>query len=316
MANPYSSVSVASYNANPPSDDGTQSDANEINWSKHKTKLTDPLKTAIEGIDANLLTAFAKIIGGGGVTTYGTNTTIQASDQGKLVRASAASLTFTTPDAASVSSPFVCGVLNDGGGSLTLDGNGSQTVNGVASIKIPRGVGGILFTDGANWFFVGVKPPENEDVVVAEVVNDSSQTTVYTYTVPANTLGVDRALRLTLIGDYLNNSGANRTLDVFVDFGATTIFSHNITIADSADRRGFEMTIMLAAANATNAQRSSGRYTIGTSNAGGSGTLDPSEVAAIHNAIAEDSTAAKALAVSVRHNLAAVTVSFRLFTAH
>ena len=59
MGNPYTSVSISGYNANPPSDDGTQASQNEVEWAKHKTKLGDPLKTAIEAIDTNVSTAFA-----------------------------------------------------------------------------------------------------------------------------------------------------------------------------------------------------------------------------------------------------------------
>ena len=53
----YTSVSITGYNANPPEDDGTVASSNEIAWDKHKTKLGDPLKTAIESINTNVGTA-------------------------------------------------------------------------------------------------------------------------------------------------------------------------------------------------------------------------------------------------------------------
>lgn len=56
MAINYSEVSVTSYNANPPDDDGTAASSNEIEWDKHKTKLGDPLKTAIETTQTNVTT--------------------------------------------------------------------------------------------------------------------------------------------------------------------------------------------------------------------------------------------------------------------
>lgn len=62
MANPYTSVSISGYNANPPSDDGTQASQNEVQWSKHKTKLGDPLKTAIETINTNVSSAFESTV--------------------------------------------------------------------------------------------------------------------------------------------------------------------------------------------------------------------------------------------------------------
>ena len=57
MATPYTSVTVTDYNANPPSDDASQVASNQLNWSKHKTKLGDPLKTAIESINTNVAAA-------------------------------------------------------------------------------------------------------------------------------------------------------------------------------------------------------------------------------------------------------------------
>lgn len=51
---PYSSVTVSGYNASPPTDDGATTEANQITWAKIKTKLADPLKTALESINANV----------------------------------------------------------------------------------------------------------------------------------------------------------------------------------------------------------------------------------------------------------------------
>lgn len=50
----YTQVSITGYNANPPPDDGSQVSDNEVSWSKHKNKIGDPLKTAIESIDTNV----------------------------------------------------------------------------------------------------------------------------------------------------------------------------------------------------------------------------------------------------------------------
>lgn len=50
--NPYTSVSVSGYNSSPPADDGSQVAANKVTWAGIKTKLTDPLNTALAAIDA------------------------------------------------------------------------------------------------------------------------------------------------------------------------------------------------------------------------------------------------------------------------
>lgn len=155
MADPYTDVSVSSYNANPPPDDGSETDANEVTWTKHKTKLGDPLKTAIEALNTNIGAMVDKLLDGAGVTTDGAGATLAAGNQGKLVRQTASGITTTTPDATSVGSPFVLAIVNDGGGANTIEGNGSQTINGEANISLQDRQGIILFTDGSNWFTVG-----------------------------------------------------------------------------------------------------------------------------------------------------------------
>ncbi len=153
MGAPYTAVDISNYNLNPPPDDGSNTPANEITWAKHKEKLSDPLKTAIESIDDNIVTAFGKVAGG--VTAVADDYQVLAGDQGKLVKMSVAAKTITTPDATSVTSPFKCWVYNASSGDLTIDGSGSQTVDGAANITVPTKKGVLLETDGSNWFTGG-----------------------------------------------------------------------------------------------------------------------------------------------------------------
>lgn len=54
---PYTEVTVSSYNATPPTDDGSTATANQITWAGIKTKLGDPLNTAIPTLDDNAAAA-------------------------------------------------------------------------------------------------------------------------------------------------------------------------------------------------------------------------------------------------------------------
>ena len=157
MSAPYTTQSISGYNSNPPADDGSSTASNQVLWATVKTKLGDPVKTLSEAIDSALVSAFPKVIGGGGVTSTGVNYTVQSSDQGKLVRATASGITITTPDATTVTSPFVFAVLNNSSGSITLDGNGAQTIDGSANLSISTGAGALLFTDSSNWFTAGAQ---------------------------------------------------------------------------------------------------------------------------------------------------------------
>lgn len=153
----------------------------------------------------------------------------------------------------------------------------------------------------------------DRDVTLAEVVNTVTETTVYSFPVPANTLGSTHALRFTMICDYLNNSGGSVNLTVKVKFGATTIYNSGATsMTTDASRRGMELRGTLAAANATNAQRSHVRWIIGAvGTAAGTAASAETSRDAVHNAVAEDSTAGKTLEITITHGTANANVSFR-----
>ncbi len=59
----YAEVSITGYNANPPSDDGTQDADNEVSWSKHTDKIGDPLKAAIEATQTAITTVVTALTG-------------------------------------------------------------------------------------------------------------------------------------------------------------------------------------------------------------------------------------------------------------
>lgn len=158
MADPFTDVSISSFNANPPPDDGTVSAENEATWANIKSKLADPLKTAIESLNTNVGAAVDKLVGGGGVSTDGSGATLTAGIQGKIVRQTANGITTTMPDATSVNAPFIFMLLNDGGGDNTIDTQSAQTINGNASITVPDQTGALFGTDGSNWFAIGLTP--------------------------------------------------------------------------------------------------------------------------------------------------------------
>src|SRR6185437_329097 len=128
MGSPFTITSVSNYNSNPPSDDGSQTAANRVQWSTQKTKLADPVYNAFNSSETATSAAFGKIIGGAGLTTTAVDYTVAASDQGKFVQATASGITITAPDATSVGTPFVFAVLNNSSGDITFAGNGTQTI--------------------------------------------------------------------------------------------------------------------------------------------------------------------------------------------
>lgn len=59
---PYTPPTEGSYNASPPPDDGSQTEANRINWSKIKTKLADIIRSFALAVDTAVTTMAAKTI--------------------------------------------------------------------------------------------------------------------------------------------------------------------------------------------------------------------------------------------------------------
>lgn len=228
MADPYSGVAISGYNANPPDDDGSQTEANKVKWATIKSKITDPVKTRTDSMDTALTDAFAKVVGGSGVTSYSTSVTIAESDQGKLVRATVAGITLTTPDATDVDSPFVFAVLNDTSGDITLDGNGSQTIDGDASVTIPTGCGLFVFTDGTNWLTGGqnfptpvVYPPIGQfSALVIKVTGNTGLTVAANAVTLTNGAGKTKTVAVastvnmgtTGVDALIGGSGANGTI--------------------------------------------------------------------------------------------------------
>jgi hypothetical protein len=97
---------------------------------------------------------------------------------------------------------------------------------------------------------------------------DSTEHTVWAFTVTANDLATARGLWLMLRGNLLCNSGSPTAVPR-IKYGATTLWG-DISPANtaSANRKAWWLTLMLSNAGATNAQRMSGDMGIGVVTAG------------------------------------------------
>ena len=181
--------------------------------------------------------------------------------------------------------------------------------------------GYVLKANGAGadpaWESLTAIESQNRDVAEVEVGPSSvAETTVYSYTVPGGTLSTNRMLRLTAIGDILNNSGGAQSLTVLVKYGATTILTMatGSNLSASANRSSMLIQAWISAKAATNAQVAGGNLRI--NNVGGSGTAADMSVDrnAVNNSIAEDSTADKALVVTVQLGASNGSFSAKVYT--
>jgi hypothetical protein len=157
---------------------------------------------------------------------------------------------------------------------------------------------------GAGIFALTYSKNLDTSVATATISNSAVETTIYSYSVPGNTLSTNKILKIIVSGTYLNNSGANRTVTVRLKYGATTIISAVTgNIGTSATTGEFYYVFYLNAAGATNSQEATfeGRHTSG----GGTAlTFGDTGTAAI------DSTSAQTLLVSAQLSAATATQTY------
>ncbi len=136
-------------------------------------------------------------------------------------------------------------------------------------------------------------------VASTTVGNTAVETTLYTFSIPANTLGTANALRLVIIGSMLQN--ASKYLQVKLKYGATTV-ADAVTLSyfDSATTFSIKIEAFLVAQGATNSQFGTAYYKEGVINLGGVG---------IHGTAAEDSTGALDLVITAKWSAASASAT-------
>ncbi len=94
------------------------------------------------------------------------------------------------------------------------------------------------------------------DISVAEVTvsNTTTETSIYSFSIPANTLGVDNALDLFLEGTIQNTSGGGGNIRVRVKYGGTTIFDDNPSVSNGTNEL-YVINARIFADGAENAQK-------------------------------------------------------------
>jgi hypothetical protein len=117
----------------------------------------------------------------------------------------------------------------------------------------PKGAG--LVTAGVRGVQYIVPVVLARDVTATTVTNDTTPTTFFSVTVPANVLGTNRMLRLSVIGELLSNDAATLDITFNAKFGGTTfgslLFSN---FQQSATRRPLWLQAELVALNSASLQ--------------------------------------------------------------
>jgi len=99
---------------------------------------------------ATLGSAFA------GIMSVSVNTTLTTADRGKVINVTSGTITITLPAAASAGAGFCVIVRNSGTGTVTLDGNLTETIDGSETVALKQYDQAVLVCDGTGWITLGL----------------------------------------------------------------------------------------------------------------------------------------------------------------
>lgn len=95
------------------------------------------------------------------------------------------------------------------------------------------------------------------------VSSTTSPTSIYSYTLPANTCSNGSVLRIRIFSSLLNSTGSIRTFDVAITFGGVTLWADTTAgLASSANRRACSIELYLSVQDTTNLQVLDGYFSI------------------------------------------------------
>ena len=130
MGKKWSTVAVTGYNSSPPSDDGSQTTANEVKWATITSKVGTPIYSATVATIANLDQLFDA-----GPETHSTTYTTVVSDHTKTLECTGSfTLSLLTPSTAGKG--YSVTVKNSGSGTVTVDVEDASTIDGNSSVSI------------------------------------------------------------------------------------------------------------------------------------------------------------------------------------
>lgn len=154
------------------------------------------------------------------------------------------------------------------------------------------------------------------NVVNVSVTNTVTPTQVFNFAVPANTLGTYRALRLTLVGRYANNSGGASNLLVDLSYGGQLLATGVARTMATTSDGPFALQTTITGLGATNSQGVVSIFTLVPSAATIGTTWGAETAVGAHTAgLTVDSTVAQSLIVQVTHSVANIAIQFQMYAA-
>lgn len=205
-----------------------------------------------------------------------------------------------------------------------LVGTGNDTVD---NLPVSGTLGDVLTADPSRPLKMKWSPVAGGGLIVdhltvpVDVQNTAAETTLYSRTIAANDLGINRCAHFELFGDFLYNRANTDQFTVRVKLNGTTYlaFVSSATGTLNANRAGWRWKIDLFNVNANNVQHLNGEFVrvpylgnLTVSTGFGGLAAGQSDNLVIYNDGAIDSTAAITFLVSVQWSVAGTLNSWRL----
>jgi hypothetical protein len=209
MGEKYTSQTLSGYNATPPADDGTETEANKGYWATIKTKLGDPLRDYADDIN----TAMETFADYGPITKSAAYTTTTAEHLQTIECTGTFILTLGA--SATMGAGYIVTIKNVGTGIITVDGSGAETIDGQDDIPLDPLQGVTVQVDNTGTEYLNIAQ-KNPQFYTPAVTGGSANT--YTVTTGETAYLADK---LYMIQIHASNTGAS-TID-FDSLGAKDI---------------------------------------------------------------------------------------------
>ena len=173
---------------------------------------------------------------------------------------------------------------------------------------------------------VDIEPDTLEiDNSTLSISNTTSETTLYSFTVPGGTMGPNSTLRFEITGDFLKTPASSHSLTLRIKFGGTTLFADTHTsIGPETNVAPVIINIDLNNKDSLSSQFIHGDFTIGnrqTAPTTGIGTITASSfidatIASALGSSSADTTSDQTFEVTVQFNLADSNYRIRRLASH
>lgn len=127
-------------------------------------------------------------------------------------------------------------------GTLVMSGGSTSTISGLA----PGASGTVVKSDGTNWLSGTIASLTNSTTTNSNITGTASETTLWTDTLPAATMGANGYIKIHVDWDAANDGGGAGSQTLRIKFGGTTMSTHARSNTSGGSSQISETTILNA----------------------------------------------------------------------